>query len=139
MSVGALTLVSMTQITDPDLCQLSIVGHVVARDTNFPRGEVRISNGVVTDVLPEVSNRPSDERIDVGAAYVLPGVIDPHVHALSDPSEGVEAASRCPVILDRTAIGSLASPSGAATCVTSPPASHQTNGTRRERGLAKSR
>lgn len=94
MSLGHLTLVSMTHITAPASCQLSIVGHVVGRDTNYPRGEVRICDGVITDVLPESSDGPADERIDVGDAYVLPGVIDPHVHALSDPSEGVEAATR---------------------------------------------
>lgn len=81
-------------MTDSSQCQLSIVGHVVGRSVNYPRGEVRIRDGVIVDVLPTPSSAPCAERVDVGGAYVLPGVIDPHVHALSDPREGVEAATR---------------------------------------------
>ncbi len=84
----------MTNSAPPAKCQLSIVGHVVGRFVNYPRGEVRINHGVIVDVLPVPSEVPCDERIDVDTAYVLPGAIDPHVHCLSDPREGIEAATR---------------------------------------------
>lgn len=84
----------MAKTNGDDHCQLSVVGHVVGKDVNFPRGEVRITGGIIADVLSEPSGAPADRRIDAGAAYVLPGVIDPHVHSLSDPSEGLESATR---------------------------------------------
>lgn len=79
---------------DQEVCDLSIVGHVVSRAGSYPRGEVRITDGRIVEVLEEAGDAPHTERIDAGSAYVLPGVIDPHVHSLSDPREGIEAATR---------------------------------------------
>lgn len=89
-----LILVGVTNTTDLEPCQLSVVGHVVGRSVDFPRGEVRITGGRISAVLSEPTGAMCDRRIDVGSAYVLPGVIDPHVHSLSDPSEGIESATR---------------------------------------------
>ncbi|NDZ78686.1 amidohydrolase family protein [Streptomyces sp. SID10853] len=84
----------MDMNSEKEPCDLSVVGHVVCRAGNYPRGEVRIRDGRIVEVLPEAGDAPHRERIDAGSSYVLPGVIDPHVHALSDPREGVEAATR---------------------------------------------
>lgn len=77
-----------------DAQDLSIVGCLVTRAGVFPRGEVRVRDGKIVARLTEVSNAAYSERIDVGEAFVLPGIIDPHVHSLSAPTEGVEAATR---------------------------------------------
>jgi allantoinase len=67
---------------------------VVCRAGHYPRGEVRVTGGRVAEVLARPSDQPYGQRIDVGDAYVLPGVIDPHVHSLSDPREGIGTATR---------------------------------------------
>ncbi|EST37300.1 hypothetical protein N566_13650 [Streptomycetaceae bacterium MP113-05] len=73
---------------------LSVTGHVVTSQEEFPGGEVRVRDGRVIAVLDVPSDAPSAERIDAGGAYVLPGVVDPHVHCLSHGGEGIEAATR---------------------------------------------
>lgn len=85
---------ALSQTAEQSPCDLSIVGRVVTREATHPRGEVRIKGGRIVEVLPEAGVAPHRERIDAGGGYVLPGVIDPHVHALSDPREGIEAATR---------------------------------------------
>lgn len=84
----------MAMSGERQLCDLSVVGHVVCRSGRYPRGEVRIRDGRVAAVAPQVTGDPCEQQIDVGDAYVLPGVIDPHVHSLSDPREGIAAATR---------------------------------------------
>jgi allantoinase len=56
---------------------------------------VWISGGLVAAVKPTVdpAATPGVERVDVGEAFVLPGVIDAHVHCLSHTGEGVRAAT----------------------------------------------
>src|SRR5690554_302397 len=80
---------------DSQACDLSVVGHVVTSSGLLLRGEVRIRDGRIVEVRPEAGDASgARERIDVGDAFVLPGLIDPHVHSLSDPSEGIAAATR---------------------------------------------
>jgi allantoinase len=88
------TPTSSTDRDQSEFCDLSVIGHVVGRSVNFPRGEVRIHEGRIVEVREAPSQAGAGERIDVGDAYVLPGVIDAHVHSLSDPREGIEAATR---------------------------------------------
>ncbi len=78
-----------------DACELSIAGRVVSSGDGHLRGEVRVRDGVIASVSSgSVSDAPAEQRIDVGDAYVLPGLIDCHVHCLSHPGEGVAAATR---------------------------------------------
>ena len=70
---------------------LSIVGRIVnGVDAPF-RGEIRIAAGRIVDVREGEATGPAAERIDVGAAYLLPGAIDCHVHSGSHPGEGIRA------------------------------------------------
>lgn len=73
---------------------LSVTGHVVTSQREYPRGEVRVRDGRVLAVRETPSDAPAAERVDAGGAYVLPGVVDPHVHCLSHAGEGIEAATR---------------------------------------------
>ncbi len=66
----------------------------------FParRAEVRVAGGRITEIAGPRSAGPgtvgtAHRRVDVGDAYVLPGVIDAHVHCLSNPGEGIAAAT----------------------------------------------
>ena len=76
---------------------LSLVGHIVTATENFPRGEVRIRDGLIVSVSEAVSDEPFNHREDFGEQMILPGIIDPHVHCLSYEGEGVEAGTRSAV------------------------------------------
>lgn len=73
---------------------LAVTGHVVTSTRRLPGAEVRIRGGRIVAVLERPSDASAGERIDVGDAYVLPGVIDPHVHCLSYAGEGIAGATR---------------------------------------------
>ncbi|MQA02469.1 MAG: amidohydrolase family protein [Streptosporangiales bacterium] len=80
---------------EPDLtADLAVTGHLVTSSLELPGGEVRVRDGRIVAVLDRPSDAPAAERIDVGDAYVLPGVVDPHVHSLSYAGEGIAAATR---------------------------------------------
>lgn len=70
-----------------------ISGILRLADGSWRQGEVAIDGGMIVDV-GEATGRPARRRIDVGAARVLPGIVDSHVHCLSSPTEGVTAATR---------------------------------------------
>lgn len=74
--------------------ELSLVGRIVTAQHDFPRGEVKVKDGVITAVLSEASPSPREERLDFGEMCLMPGVVDPHVHSLSYAGEGIEAATR---------------------------------------------
>ncbi|QIZ38844.1 dihydroorotase family protein [Saccharopolyspora sp. ASAGF58] len=76
------------------VADLAVVGHLVTSDAQYPRGEVRVRDGRIIAVLDVPSDAPAEQRVDVGEAYVMPGVIDPHVHCLSYAGEGIEAGTR---------------------------------------------
>jgi len=71
-----------------------VIGTVVLPDRPPARGEVRISAGRIDSVVSGPSSGPASRVIDAGDAYVLPGAVDAHVHCLSNPGEGIEAATR---------------------------------------------
>jgi len=54
-------------------------GHVVS-EVNFRRADVLVSDGVVIDVLDPGHGRTCDENVDASGLYVLPGLVDAHVH-----------------------------------------------------------
>ena len=63
-------------------------------DRSPARGEVRILDGRIEAVVIGESPGGAAAVIEAGDAYVLPGAVDAHVHCLSDPHEGIEAATR---------------------------------------------
>lgn len=75
-------------------CDLVIAGMLVPPEGEIFRGEVRITAGKIIAVVEGGGVTPARQRLDVGDAYVLPGAVDAHVHCLSNPGEGIEAATR---------------------------------------------
>jgi allantoinase len=72
---------------------LIVRGMVRLGDGQFGRGHVSISGGVIVGV--GAGDGPlASQRLDVGESWILPGIVDAHVHCLSHPGEGVEAATR---------------------------------------------
>ena len=59
--------------------------------------DIRIENGVVSEVGPDLPEQDGEEIFDLSGCYVMPGLIDTHVH-LRDPgqeeSEDLESGSK---------------------------------------------
>ncbi len=70
---------------------LSLVGRVVDGAGPPYRGEIRIAEGRIVEVREGEPAGPATRRIDLGAAYLLPGAIDCHVHSGSTTAEGIRA------------------------------------------------
>jgi len=79
-------------VEDPQV-DLVIAGRVRVETGEWARGEVRVTGERIVEISTDVGRRPAMRRIDVGEAFVLPGVVDAHVHCLSHPGEGVAAAT----------------------------------------------
>lgn len=62
--------------------------------------DIRIENGVVSEVGPDLPEQDSEEIFDLSGCYVMPGLIDTHVH-LRDPgqeeSEDLESGSKAAI------------------------------------------
>lgn len=72
-----------------------IVAGTVMLDGAWRPGEVWVAGESivrVTDAIGE--DRSGARRIDVGTSYVIPGVVDAHVHSLSHGHEGIAASTR---------------------------------------------
>ncbi|MCP3804981.1 amidohydrolase family protein [Allokutzneria sp. A3M-2-11 16] len=71
-----------------------IAGVVHTAKGSFERGAVFIRDGVITEVRTgALSDTGSARLIDVGESYVLPGVVDAHVHSYSHAGEGLRAST----------------------------------------------
>jgi allantoinase len=72
---------------------LAVTG-LVQRGGVWKRQEIHIANGQITAISDPSATTQAARRLDVGDAYLLPGMVDAHVHSLSHPGEGVAAATR---------------------------------------------
>jgi allantoinase len=68
---------------------LIIRGHVVQRDREPFHGEVAVKDGRIAAVVEGKSETTATRILEVNGSWVLPGVVDAHVHCLSDPHEGI--------------------------------------------------
>jgi allantoinase len=73
---------------------LIIRGTIVQSDRDPFEGEVVIENDRVAAVLQGLSGAGARRLLEVEGSLILPGVVDAHVHCLSDPSEGIATATR---------------------------------------------
>lgn len=62
--------------------------------------DIRIENGVVSEVGPDLPEQDGEEIFDLSGCYVMPGLVDTHVH-LRDPgqeeSEDLESGSKAAI------------------------------------------
>lgn len=62
--------------------------------------DIRIENGVISEVGPDLPEQDGEEIFDLSGCYVMPGLIDTHVH-LRDPgqeeSEDLESGSKAAI------------------------------------------
>lgn len=68
--------------------------------------DVRVVDGVISAVGEDLPAEGSDEVVDAGGCYVLPGGVDPHCHVMAD----LPAASRAAALGGTTTLLSFTSP-----------------------------
>ncbi len=69
---------------------LVVSGRVVVPERVIEKGYVAIRSGRIAAVGEAAGGPPAAQRtVEAGHAYVLPGVVDTHVHTRSEPAEGI--------------------------------------------------
>lgn len=71
-----------------------VITGLVQNGEEWKRQEVHVSAGSITAITAPSDRTEAVRKIDVGNAYILPGMVDAHVHSLSHPGEGVAASTR---------------------------------------------
>lgn len=72
---------------------LVVTGRVQRGDA-WKLQDVHIANGKIVAIADPSKATQSVRRLDMGNAYLIPGMVDAHVHSLSHPGEGVAASTR---------------------------------------------
>ena len=60
-----------------------IDGGLVVSGAGVTRRDVLVRNGLILEVGPDLSGRPSKRVVDASGKYVLPGIIDAHNHPVN--------------------------------------------------------
>ncbi|GAA0991727.1 dihydroorotase [Subtercola frigoramans] len=72
---------------------LAVRGLLPQPDGSWAVGEVLVRDGVIVAVTAP-HTVPATRTIDAGSSYLVPGMVDAHVHSLSHDGEGIAAATR---------------------------------------------
>ncbi len=67
-----------------------------AETGRYAEGDLRVDDGIVSETGRRLAVPPDARRVDLGGAYVLPGLIDAHVHVMASTADLAELA-RWPV------------------------------------------
>jgi len=59
-------------------------------------GDLRVDDGIVSETGARLATPPDARRVDLGGAYVLPGLIDCHVHVMASTAD-LDDLARWPV------------------------------------------
>lgn len=71
-----------------------VVTGLVQDGPEWIRKDIHVLNGRIHAIADTGTRVEAARRIDVKDAYVLPGMVDAHVHSLSHPGEGIAASTR---------------------------------------------
>ena len=71
-----------------------VVTGLVQENQAWTRKDVHVVGGRITAITERAEQVDAIRRIDTMDAYLMPGMVDAHVHSLSHPGEGIEAATR---------------------------------------------
>lgn len=63
-----------------NVADIAVTGGVVVNSREMKRADVYITDGLVDSVEPAGSGRQAKKTIDAGGRFVLPGIIDAHLH-----------------------------------------------------------
>ena len=53
----------------------------------YRKGDLRVDDGIVSETGSRLAAPPTARRVDLGGAYVLPGLIDCHVHVMASTAD----------------------------------------------------
>jgi allantoinase len=71
-------------------CDLVVRGRVALPDRILDDGYVAVADGRIAAIGEAAAGLPAAARtVEADASYVLPGAVDTHVHARSEPAEGI--------------------------------------------------
>ncbi|MDR1662570.1 MAG: amidohydrolase family protein [Azoarcus sp.] len=73
--------------------ELTLKGNIVLPDRVLENGIVGIAGGKIEGIYPADSGIGAPERLDLSGKLIFPGLVDPHVHSLSNPGEGIAPAT----------------------------------------------
>ncbi|MCF8068987.1 MAG: amidohydrolase family protein [Desulfobacterales bacterium] len=65
----------MSEVTD-----IAIINGTIVSGTGMTKGDVYIKNGVIEEVTADSCDRHATRTIDAAGKYILPGIIDAHLH-----------------------------------------------------------
>lgn len=74
-------------------------GLVLGRDFSFEKNDIRLSQGIITEIGPDLRPLDSEEVFDIKGKYVIPGLIDIHIHG----AKGVDFSNSNPEGLEKMA------------------------------------
>ena len=80
---------------------LAVRGGLVVAPDGVREADVLIDGERIVAITPP--GEAPGETIDARGCVVLPGAVDAHVHCLSDPTEGITAATRAAARVRRPA------------------------------------
>lgn len=80
-----------------NIYDLLIQGNIVKSDAIIYDGVIAIKSGKITDIFNNLNSLEAKEIIKAKGSFILPGVIDAHVHCYSSNDEGFTTASRSAV------------------------------------------
>jgi allantoinase len=89
-------LVFARDVTEParhGTIDTAVRGLVQGPTSAWSLADVLIADGVIVGITAPGAVR-ADRLIDAGSAYLVPGMVDAHVHSLSHHGEGIAAATR---------------------------------------------
>lgn len=72
------------------MADLTLRNGIVVTPTGLVRGGLAASGGVITQIGADADLPVGEKDLDVGGKYLLPGIIDPHVHLGIGPGAGPE-------------------------------------------------
>jgi allantoinase len=73
--------------------ELVVRGRVVLPGGEVRDGEVVVRGGRISEINTPARNTAARQVVDASHCLVMPGAVDGHVHCLSDPTEGITAAT----------------------------------------------
>jgi len=94
LGAGRMPLAAQSAAGAPDtLAHLAFVNATVIDGTGaapLPKQTILVSRGVIEEIFETGSRKlPADVRVvDVAGKFVIPGLIDSHVHVATDPTGG---------------------------------------------------
>ncbi len=83
-------------MTDKPTADLAVINGMLVDSQKIELADVYVTNGKVTSIKQAGNQRPAKEIVDAAGKYVLPGIIDAHLHPVyADRIDTLSRAAAC--------------------------------------------